>query len=167
MPEVAFHDWQPLPGDRMVVDTQENVGYLVHENGRYTSFPVLTGQRRTVSYIGRTYNATTPVGVWKIKEVEIKGRSTTFGERGAFLRLYDTDDMDERTAYGIHSHLQFQLMLDQGNRFRSMGCVLVSEEVLKVIERTFATNGNTLDLATSYGITLPQTAEQQMSWIGM
>lgn len=167
LPEVKADDWQPLPGDRLVVDTKENVGFLVHENGAYTGFPVLTGQRRTVHYIGRTYNATTPVARWTVKDKEVKGRSTTFGETGLFLRLLKNGN--ERTAYGIHSHLQFQLMLDQGNRYRSMGCILVSEEILQLIKTTFEQNGNTLEVATAFGVTLPSAEETfaEGSWIGM
>lgn len=165
LPEVALDAWQPMPGDRLVVDTKENIGFLVHEDGQYASFPVLTGQRRTVHYIGRTYNAATPVGRWTVKESEYKGRSTTFGETGLFLRLFK--DGEERTAYGIHSHLQFQLMLDQGNRYRSMGCILVSEDILLLIKRTFEENGNTLDVATAHGISLPGVASSDLSWIGM
>lgn len=165
LPEVPLHEWQPLAGDRLVVDTRENVGYLVHDDGQFTSFPVLTGQRRTVRYIGRTYNATTPVARWTVTETEYKGRSTTFGETGLFLRLFK--DGDERTAYGIHSHLQFQLMLDQGNRFRSMGCVLVSEDVLQLIKQTFEQNGNALDVATAYGVEVPTAKTADASWIGL
>ena len=167
LPEVHVSAWQPEVGDRFVVDTKENIGYLVHQDGVYTSFPVLTGQRRTVHYIGRTYNAATPVGRWKATETEYKGRSTTFGETGLFIRLFK--DGEERTAYGIHSHLQFQLMLDQGNRFRSMGCVLVSEEILALIKKTQETNGGTLDVATAYGVEVPTTQNENgdVSWIGM
>jgi hypothetical protein len=32
-----------------------------------------------------------------------------------------------------------------------MGCVLVSDEVLEIIEETYTKNGNTLDVLTTYG----------------
>ena len=57
---VALADWQPQAGDTMIVDTAINEGYLVHTDGSFTSFLVATGQRRTISYIGRTYYAATP-----------------------------------------------------------------------------------------------------------
>jgi L,D-transpeptidase catalytic domain len=146
--------WIPAAGDRMVVDTQENIGYLIHDDGEFVSFPVLTGQRRVVHYIGRTYYAATPEQLWTAKSVETKGRSMTFGEKGTFVRLYDKND--ERTAYGIHSHLTFQKMLEEGDRYRSMGCVLVSEDILTVIVKTFKTNGQTLSVKTVHGVALSE-----------
>ncbi len=159
--------WVPVAGDRVIVDTQANVGYLVHEDGTYLEFPVLTGQKRYVYYIGRGYYAATPEKTWTVREVEVKGRSMTFGETGTFLRLYDEG---ERTAYGIHSHLTFEKMLSEGDRYRSMGCVLVSEDILKLIVKTFETNGNALDVATVNGVTLPEPApdvSQVPSWLGL
>lgn len=151
----------------MIVDTKENVGYLVRENGDYTSFPVLTGQRRVVHYIGRTYNAATPEKSWTVESVDVKGRSMTFGETGTFMRLYDDG---EKTAYGIHGHLTFQKMLDEGDRYRSMGCILVSEDVLKIILKTYEENGLRLDVATAYGVTVPEQKPDvatKPSWLGL
>lgn len=146
--ESFISDWLPEAGDSFVVDTLNNIGYLVHENGGYTSFFVVTGQRRTVNYIGRTYFAATPERQWTVLSDERKGRSVTFGEDGTFLRLfYD----DERTPYGIHSHLYANAMLERDVRYGSMGCVIVSEDILDIIEETFKTNGERLDVVTKYG----------------
>lgn len=160
--------WVPLTGDRVIVDTRDNVGYIVREDGNYTSFPVLTGQRRVVRYIGRTYNAATPTGLWTVESMDIKGRSMTFGETGTFLRLYDEG---ERTAYGIHGHLTFQKMLAEGDRYRSMGCVLVDEAILKLLVETYILNGNHLDVATVQGVTIPaepaKTIADVPTWLGL
>ncbi len=164
---VSPETWVPLQGDRVIVDTKENVGYIVRSNGDYTSFPVLTGQRRVVRYIGRTYNAATPDKAWTINSVEVKGRSMTFGETGTFMRLYDDG---EKTAYGIHSHLTFQKMLDEGDRYRSMGCVLVSEDVLKLLVKTYETNGNALDVVTVHGVEMPEPKADiatKPAWLGL
>lgn len=165
---VTLDAWVPTQGDRMVVDTKENVGYLIHENGDFVSFPVLTGQRRVVHYIGRTYNAATPEKVWTVTNIETKGRSMTFGEKGTFLRLWDNG---ERTAYGIHSHLTFQKMLGEGDRYRSMGCVLVSEEILNVIVATFTVNNERIDVVTSYGIPRETAPSDSLAvkptWLGL
>jgi len=159
--------WVPLAGDRVIVDTAENIGYLARENGDFTSFPVLTGQKRVVRYIGRVYNAATPERNWTVQSVDVKGRSMTFGETGTFLRLYDEG---EKTAYGIHSHLTFQKMLDEGDRYRSMGCVLISEDVLQLIVATYDANGRTLDVATTHGVDVPlepiDTLATQPRWLG-
>ncbi len=166
-PEVPIDSWVPQAGDRLIVDTEKNVGYLVHENGDYASFDVLTGQRRYVRYIGRTYFAATPEKLWTVKSVEVKGRSMTFGETGTFLRLYDED---EKTAYGIHGHLTFQKMLDEGDRYRSMGCVLVAESVLQILVKTVEANGGTLEVATKRGVVLENpapTVAEKPSWLGL
>jgi len=164
---VEPESWMPLAGDRVIVDTRENVGYIVREDGNYTSFPVLTGQKRVVRYIGRTYNAATPTGVWTVESMDVKGRSMTFGETGTFLRLYEDG---EQTAYGIHSHLTFRKMLAEGDRYRSMGCVLVDEAILKLLVETYILNGNRLDVATVHGVTLPEQApdvSQKPAWLGL
>lgn len=148
MPATPVEDWTPLPGDAFIVDTKLNMGYLLHGDGGYTSFKVATGQRRVVRYIGRTYNATTPVRRWAGLKVETKGDRITFGKEGTFLRLFYKN---ENTPYGIHSHAYWEKMLSDEERFKSMGCVIVSDDMLDVILKTFEVNGNGLDVVTVYG----------------
>ncbi len=149
----AFSEWQPEKGDELLVDTEENIGFLIREDGAYTTFPVATGQRRVVRYIGRTYNATTPVSLWKAKSSEVKGDRITFGKYGRFLRLYETEEAGvTRTPYGIHSHAYIEKMLAGIERYRSMGCVLVSEAVLDRIIETFALNDGELLVRTVKGL---------------
>ncbi len=137
---VPLSSWMPWAGDRFIVNVKENVGYLVHFNGSYTSFPVATGQRRTVHYIGLTYFAATPERNWTVKALDVKGKSITFGPTGRFLRLFYDNN---RTSYGLHSHRDVAEMLQKQNseRYRSMGCILVDEEVLNILERTFVEAG--------------------------
>lgn len=163
---VPVDTWIPVAGDRLIVDTEKNVGYVVRESGDYTTFPVLTGQRRVVRYIGRTYNAATPEKIWTVKSVDVKGRSMTFGETGRFMRLYDEGT---QTPYGIHSHLTFKKMLAEGDRYRSMGCILVDEDILKMLVKTYELNGSTLDVVTKFGVTLPERAPDvatKPAWLG-
>lgn len=148
IPPTEFFEWQTMVGDTMIVDTEMNVGYLVHLDGGYTQFPVATGQRRVVRYIGRTYNAKTPNRSWAILDKEVKSDRTTFGKKGLFLRLFDEYG---RTAYGIHSHRSIETMLAEQDRYRSMGCILVSQVILDNIEATFEGNGRTLDVITIAG----------------
>ncbi len=148
-PPTPFEAWQASAGDSFLVDTDRNVGYLLHADGGYTTFPVVTGQRRTVRYIGRTYNASTPTVSWKALNEETKGDRITFGKLGRFLRLYNTEDGEpERTPYGIHSHASAEKMLASTDRYRSMGCIIVSENVLDTIIESFALNGNALTVRT-------------------
>lgn len=149
MPPIEFSEWQPTEGDSFLVDTDRNVGYLLHLDGGYTTFPVATGQRRTVRYIGRTYNATTPTASWQALSEEKKGDRITFGKLGRFLRLYNTEDgAPERTLYGIHSHASIEKMLASADRYRSMGCILVSESVLDRMIETFRINDGVLTVRT-------------------
>jgi hypothetical protein len=137
--------WIPVAGDRFIVDTKDNVGYLVHESGDHTSFKVVTGQKRNVYYIGRYYNAKTPDKRWRVQALDTKAAGVTFGPTGRFLRLFDSNG---RTAYGIHGHKYAEKMLSEDVRFRSMGCVIVSEEILDVIEFTYYVNGESLNVET-------------------
>ncbi|TSC79625.1 MAG: hypothetical protein G01um101425_556 [Candidatus Peregrinibacteria bacterium Gr01-1014_25] len=148
-------DWIPEIGDRIVVDTNVSMVYLVHPDGSYRAVDGLTGQRRMVSYIGRYYFAGTPAQDWEMRSSEMKGPSVTFGD-GRFLRLYDGHEYsingpDGRTPYGFHSHRSFaRMQADKreknawdrtGTGHRSMGCILVSEEDLTLIEETWKLNG--------------------------
>lgn len=144
--------WVPHLNDRMLVDVQQNIGYLVHVDGRSLAFPVATGQRRTVRFIGMTYYAGTPERSWSVKSIDLKDDHTTFGPTGRFLRLY-TDD-GSSTNYGIHSHSSADEFLESGNRYRSMGCIIVSEQMLNIIEQTYMLNGGSLRLLTSHKVAL-------------
>jgi hypothetical protein len=142
--------WEPKWGDSFVIDTQNNEGYLIHTNGSFTQFPVITGQRRFVSYIGRYYNAATPTWNWTALSNEIKGDRVTFGPTGRFLRLYK--DGETRTAYGIHEHRDEAIMFERDIRFQSMGCVIVRSSILDIIEDTYELNGDRLDVVTMEGM---------------
>jgi len=147
---VAQTEWHAQIGDRIVVDTQENQGYLIHSNGRYLEFPVATGRRSYVCYIGRCYNATTPVREWRIASKDIKGDHMTFGPSGRFLRLYYKD---ESTPYGFHEYGNEESMFDDQPRFKSMGCIIVKRSIMDILDRTFAVNEGKIDVVTKFGVT--------------
>lgn len=156
--QVAFTDWQPEIGDTFVVDTLDNIGYLVHLDGRYLKFDVITGQRRTLHYIGRTYWGATPERDWVVQSKEIKGDRWTFGPTGRFLRLYWDD---EDTAYGIHEHKAEDVMFARDIRYQSMGCVIVTSRTLDLIEKTYDINEvHGLPVYTRYGIEDDEAAVQ-------
>jgi len=146
-------EWQPETGDRFVVDTKDNEGFLIHSDGRYVRFSVATGQRRYVCYIGRCYNAATPEKSWVAKSRDIKGDHMTFGPSGRFLRLYKNGTED--TAYGIHEYGNEARMFAEGERYRSMGCIVVKQAMMDIIDQTYAENGNALDVVTAFGIEDP------------
>lgn len=147
---IPLDQWQPEAGDRFIVDTEENVGYLVHESGNYTSMKVGSGKKQVVHYIGRTYNATTPEAYWVVKSSHIQGDRITFGPTGRFLRLYMNGT--EHTAYGIHPTANINDILAGDDRYKSMGCVLVSEAVMDILMTTYALNGDRLEVVTRHGI---------------
>ena len=141
--------WTPSIGDRFLVDTESNIGYLVHTNGRYIQFDVATGQRRYVSYIGRYYFAATPTWEWTAKTNETKWDRTTYGKDGTFLRLFRNGD--ERTAYGIHAYKN-DGMHETEDRFRSMGCIVPTHKMLDVIVETMNVNEGEIRVTTQFGI---------------
>ncbi len=143
-------DWIPGVGDTFLADTKNNVGYLIHKNNSgYLKFLIATGQRNTVNYLGRSYIATTPVREWAVVSREIKSDRTTFGKQGRFLRLsYNS----EKTPYGIHSHASIETMLSKSERYRSMGCILVSDDILDLMDETFDINDGSIAVNTVYGI---------------
>lgn len=144
-------DWQPETGDVFIADTDKNIGYLVHPDGIQTSFPIVTGQRSVVRYIGRVYNARTPARAWTVLSTDIKGDRTTFGKDGTFLRLTH-NKAEEETPYGIHSHRSAEKMLADDYRYRSMGCIIVSYDILAIIESTFELSGHRLPVLTVNGL---------------
>lgn len=146
----------------MIVDTTKSIVYLVHDDGTHIALDGLTGQRRYVYYDHVRYFAETPAREWEIREFEKKGASTTFGA-GRFGRLSwigheDPRRGDESTAYGFHSHRSFEKMLNDklertkndptGSGNRSMGCILVSEDDLSLIQKTWELNDSVLKVST-------------------
>lgn len=172
--------WTPAAGDRVLVDTEDSIVHLVHENGQFISLNGLTGQHRNVYAVGRYYYAATPTKNWIVTSVEEKGPSVTFGA-GRFLRLFEVnnDGSTERTAYGMHSHRSFDMMLNDkiqktgfdkaGKGYRSLGCVLLSEKDLTIVVDTLAANGGTLSVQTAPGLTPPPVevvdANTPPSWL--
>jgi hypothetical protein len=138
-----------MDSDKFIADTRENIGYLIHEDGSYISFRIATGQKRFVHYIGRYYDARTPEREWSARAKQIKGDRITFGPEGTFLRLFADD---EHTPYGIHSHRSITTMLADEERYKSMGCILVSKEILDIVVQTYELSGKNLPVRTVYGI---------------
>ena len=143
---VGIDSWQPEVGDTFEVDVTHNVGYLVHSDGLTYSFPVVTGQKRNVYYLGRYYFAGTPLTKWQVNSDHILSDRYTFGKTGEFLRLYKNGET--RTSYGIHSHKYADYMLESDMRYRSMGCVIASDENFRMIEQTYRVNGDNLNVVT-------------------
>lgn len=157
--EIPLSDWTPEVGDHLMVDTGSNSGYLLRaDNSVYTEFPVITGQRRVVRYIGRTYDATTPNQHWTVQSRHIKGDHTTFGPSGRFLRLYK--DGTEYTSYGIHEHLSEERMFGEADRYQSMGCIIVQGAVLDLIEKTYFLHGASLDVVTQKDVKILPPAKE-------
>ena len=134
-------------GDSFKADVANGLGYLVNfESQKFTVFPILSGQRRHLCYIGRCYYGATPEQEWTVKEMNIQYDRITFSESGKFLRLYSNGET--RTSYGIHGHAYFDSMIQKDTKFQSMGCILVSDEILDMIEASFHANENSLKVLT-------------------
>jgi hypothetical protein len=152
---VSLDTWQPMQGDSFIADTRANIGYLVHEDGSFTSMRIGSGRREVVRYMRRTYNATTPSDGWIVKEIDTQTDRLTFGKDGTFMRLYR--DGTEYTSYGIHSVANIDELLATNERYYSMGCVLVDYATLEILLATYKLNGDTLDVLTVDGLTALMT----------
>ncbi len=138
--------WEPNIGDVFIVDVPNNMGYLVHENGESLPFPVATGRREVVRYIGRTYRADTPIRTWTAEQRQIKGDRRTFGVSGRFIRLFRSG---ESSPYGIHSYYKEEDWMKADGRYFSMGCIVVTEEMMDVMEKTFIVNEEKMIVITT------------------
>ena len=84
---------------------------------------------------------------------DIKGDHVTFGPSGRFLRLFE--DGETSTAYGIHEYLYEDRMFADGERYRSMGCIIVKKDIMNILDATFSINEGKFDVVTQYGISDP------------
>ncbi len=155
--QTSLAKWEASVGDRIFVDTKNNMGYLVHTDGLYIAFPVTTGQRNWVYYIGRSYNASTPNWNWQAKSLHMKGDKVTFGPSGRFLRLYKDGEIN--TAYGFHEYRTDEEMFGTADepfaaseRFKSMGCVILTADLMDLVVHTWEINGEVLDVQRIHGI---------------
>jgi len=147
---VGFRSWEPAKGDSMLIDTKDNFGYLVHNDGTYYRFALVTGQRKYVCYIGRCYNAATPTWDWRAMSKEIKGDRVTFGPSGRFIRLFK--DGETNTAYGIHEYKYEDRIFESPGRFGSMGCIVVRKPIMDMIEEMFDVNDGDFEVVSRYGL---------------
>lgn len=139
-------NWVPAEGDVFIVDVSTNIGYLVHTEGEALPFPVATGRKSFVHYIGRYYRAETPIRTWTAEQRQIKGDRRTFGPTGRFIRLFRDG---ESSPYGIHSYYREEQWMSAEGRYYSMGCILVTEQMMDVIEKTFEANGRKMLVITT------------------
>lgn len=142
-------EWTPMPGDKLEVNVETNMGRLIHENGESVEFEVVTGVRRVVRYIGRRYFAATPAAEWVARETVIKRDRWTFGKTGRFIRLYKvTNEGTEHTPYGIHPFLNQDSMFRVPGRYGSMGCIILRESMVDIIQQTIRVNGGEMSVRT-------------------
>ncbi len=142
--EVEF--WVPRAGDRFEVDIGTNIGRLIHEDGEAVEFEVVTGVLRVVRYAGRRYFAATPVAEWVVRETVIKRDRWTFGKTGRFIRMYKNGT--EYTPYGIHPFGREDAMFRVAGRYGSMGCIILREAMVDVIQETIRANGGEMKVRT-------------------
>lgn len=145
--ELAFADFVPSKGDYLNVNLEESIGYLFNDESKeFMTFPVLSGQRRNICYIGRCYYGATPEQDWVVKEMNIQSDRITFSASGKFLRLYEGGET--RTSYGIHGHAYFNSMIQRDDKYQSMGCILVADDIMDLLEESFYANDNELRVLT-------------------
>lgn len=141
--------WEPKSGDKLEINVETNVARLVHSDGESLSFEIVSGQRRVVRYIGRRYFAATPAAEWVARETVIKRDRWTFGKTGRFIRLYKVKDgVEEFTPYGIHPFGREDAMFRVAGRYGSMGCLIMREKMVNLIQETIRVNGGELRVRT-------------------
>lgn len=138
--------WVPQKGDVFEVNVQTNIGHLYHPDGTTLEFEVVSGVRRVVRYIGMRYFAATPATSWVAQNMQIKKDRMTFGKSGRFIRLFKNGVTS--TAYGIHSFGREDSMFKVPGRYGSMGCIIVRESVMDLIEKTLEVNEGKLPVRT-------------------
>ncbi len=152
--QVEVAEFEATKGDYVMADLKNSTGYLLNDETKtYASFPLLSGQKRKVYYLGRSYFAATPEQTWIVRELAIQSDRVTFSKSGEFLRLYDGE---KRTSYGIHGNKYFQTMTSRENKYVSMGCILVADDVLDIIQNSFDADEKEMRvITTSDETTLP------------
>jgi hypothetical protein len=147
---IPLQEWVPMQNDHFIADTETNQGYIVHPDGSFATFPIGSGKEERVNYAHLTYNAATPDRLWTVKSTTIQTDHGTFGKTGLFLRLSSSGDPESH--YGIHATGNINDILKKDDRYKSMGCILVSDDVLDILAQTYALNSNTLSVATIHGL---------------
>lgn len=147
---LPLDEWASEAGDRFIADTEANTGYLVHADGRFTSFRIGSGRRQVVRYAGLRYNATTPERRWLARTFHTQSDRITFGPQGRFLRLYMNGET--YTKYGIHTTSNIDWILAQDDRYKSFGCILVGEQVMDILIETWKLGGESLEIITVNGV---------------
>lgn len=142
--------YQSSPGDYLTVYIPTGTAYLANDTTKmYAQFPILSGQPRYVHYIGRYYFAATPEQEWEVKSMDTKKDRVTFGPTGRFFRLYEDGDS---TPYGIHGYKYSASMIKQGKIYASMGCVIVPDETLDIIDASFKANNQDFKVLTTSNV---------------
>lgn len=132
-----YKEFTPSVGDYFLVDVSNAVGYLINDGSRYyTDFPIMTGSLSTP----------TPYKEWVVLDKNIQRNRVTFSESGEFFRMYI--DGKTRTSYGIHGYAYFNDEIEKGRKFLSLGCVLVADDVLDLLEESYILNNNSLRVST-------------------
>ncbi|MFH1284528.1 MAG: L,D-transpeptidase [Candidatus Peregrinibacteria bacterium] len=134
---VSYTEFFPSSGDYFVVNVTDGRGYLMNGITRfYTDFPVMTG----------TPGHSTPCKDWVVLEKNIQSNRIVFSKSGEFFRLFA--DGTKRTSYGIHGYAYFDKEIENGRKFLSLGCIMVADDVLDIIEESYIANGNSLKVST-------------------
>ena len=138
------HNWVFERGDWLSINLTENSLRLVRADGSEISdrFEIGSGIQSTVSWLGMTYDATTPEDEWMILSKQQQGTKWVFGSKEAdeqlFLRLYRRTSAGEYefSHYGIHTTPNIDIILTNGG-YGSYGCILAKYDTLKFLEEMF------------------------------
>lgn len=147
---VSAETWEPQAGDELFIDVDSNMGYMLRsDSDEFFSFVLATGVRKKINYLGRNYFAATPKGQWVAKARKIQTDRVMFGKTGRFLRLYWGGDTF--TNYGIHGYAYFDKWAKSDDRYKTYGCIAVSEDILDLIEQAYFLGEEQMRVTTMAG----------------
>jgi hypothetical protein len=129
-------------------DVKSNWGYLLNQDGTYKPFPIGSGMKKKVKYLRQEYYSETPENIWVARQRKIQPDRVNFGVTGRFLRLFDKGT--QWSYYGIHS-VENKTWPQRASRYFSFGCIIVTEDVLDLIEQAYFMNGESLVVITAKG----------------
>lgn len=151
-------EWVLQQGDWIIANVEENTLQYVREDHSEVSEPIAIGSGindgKKMYYLGMSYDPKTPEGIWEVRSKNQQNWWTVFGSEEAneqlFLRLYRVQG--ERriySHYGIHTTPDIDRILAEEQGYGSWGCVLTKYDDLKLLEKLYHINGESLKVVTT------------------
>lgn len=155
--EQQNYSWNPLAGDWIIVNVEDNTLQFVRGDHSKVSSPIRIGSGKMggpINYLGMRYTPATPEDVWEVRSLHQQNWFNVFGSHEAneqlFMRLYRVRGEERQYShYGIHTVPNIDELLDINDGYNSWGCVLTKYQMLKFLEYMYTLNGDVLRVVTT------------------